>query len=61
MNSTIDNPSSPLEAVRIGLLSASDRAATGVYIDQGIPALKDWLSRAVLNPTEWRSAVVRVS
>ncbi len=42
-----------LERVRIGLLSASDRAAAGVYADQGIPSLKDWLSRAVRNPIEW--------
>ncbi len=42
-----------LERVRIGLLSASDRAAAGVYADQGIPSLKDWLSRALRNPIEW--------
>ncbi len=53
-------PASParLDSVRIGLLSASDRAASGVYADLGIPALKDWLSRAVLNPVEWHDALV---
>ena len=58
MNSTIDNTDSALDTVRIGLLSASDRASTGVYVDQGIPALKDWLSRAVRNPIEWCSTLV---
>jgi len=42
-----------LDTVRIGLVSTSDRAAAGVYPDQGIPALKDWLGRAVRNPMEW--------
>jgi molybdopterin adenylyltransferase len=38
------------EALRVGLVSASDRAAGGVYRDEGIPALKDWLSRVVVAP-----------
>lgn len=38
------------EAVRIGIVSVSDRASAGVYVDQGLPALKDWLTRALLNP-----------
>ena len=38
------------EALLVGLVSASDRAAGGVYRDQGIPALKDWLSRVVVAP-----------
>lgn len=43
----------PLRAVRIGVVSVSDRASTGVYEDKGLPGLKDWLSRAVRNPIEW--------
>lgn len=43
----------PLEAVRIGVVSVSDRASTGVYVDKGLPALQDWLGRAVRNPIEW--------
>lgn len=43
----------PLRAVRIGVVSVSDRASSGVYEDKGLPALKDWLSRAVCNPIEW--------
>jgi len=38
------------DALIVGLLSASDRAAGGIYKDEGIPALKDWLSRVVTSP-----------
>ena len=41
------------EPVRIGIVSVSDRASNGVYADKGLPALKDWLSRALLNPIEF--------
>ncbi len=44
-----DRDSGP-EAVRIGLVSVSDRASSGVYPDLGLPALKDWLQSALLNP-----------
>ena len=36
--------------MRVGLVSVSDRASAGVYADQGIPALQDWLTKALLNP-----------
>jgi len=38
------------DPVKIGIVSISDRASTGVYEDKGLPALKDWLSRALKNP-----------
>ena len=38
------------EPLNVGLVSASDRAAGGVYRDEGIPALKDWLSKVVASP-----------
>jgi len=38
------------QQVVIGLVSISDRASKGVYKDEGIPALEDWLGRVVLNP-----------
>jgi len=47
-----------LDAVRIGLVSASDRASAGIYTDQGIPALQDWLGRAVRNPVTWSTRLV---
>ena len=36
----------------IGLVSISDRASSGVYQDQGIPALREWFSTALASP--WR-------
>ena len=41
------------DPVRIGLVSISDRASAGIYHDQGLPALKAWLGRALKNPVEW--------
>ena len=49
------NPSSARDRVRIGLVSVSDRASAGVYEDKGIPALRDWLARAILNPVDWET------
>lgn len=39
-----------LDPVRIGIVSVSDRASSGVYEDQGLPALQAWLTRALRNP-----------
>ena len=47
-----------LDSVRIGLVSVSDRATAGVYADQGIPALKDWLTKAVRNPIDWHERLI---
>jgi molybdopterin adenylyltransferase len=44
--------------VRIGLVSVSDRASRGVYTDQGIPALQDWLARALRNPITWVTRLI---
>ena len=46
------------DTVRIGLVSVSDRASAGVYQDQGIPALQDWLSRALKNPIHWEPRLI---
>jgi molybdopterin adenylyltransferase len=46
------------DRVRIGLVSISDRASTGVYEDKGIPALQDWLLRALRNPVEWETRLI---
>jgi molybdopterin adenylyltransferase len=43
MNKTMKND----DIARIGLVSISDRASSGVYQDQGIPALSEWLSSAL--------------
>ena len=49
---------SGFDTVRIGVVSISDRASTGVYEDKGIPALKDWLGRALRNPIEWHERLI---
>jgi molybdopterin adenylyltransferase len=38
------------DEVLIGLVSISDRASSGGYEDQGIPALRDWLGSALTSP-----------
>ena len=40
------------ETLLIGLVSISDRASTGVYQDQGIPALQEWFGAVLSSP--WR-------
>ena len=51
-------PDAARDVVRIGLVSISDRASTGIYEDKGIPALRDWLGRALLNPIEWQTRLI---
>ena len=52
-------PAAPtLDAVRIGLVSISDRASAGVYEDKGLPSLRDWLSRAVKNPVAYEERLI---
>jgi molybdopterin adenylyltransferase len=46
------------DTVRIGLVSISDRASSGVYEDKGIPALQAWLSTALKNPIEWVTRLI---
>jgi len=41
------------EELLIGLVSISDRASSGVYKDEGIPALEEWFARALATP--WRT------
>ena len=49
---------SGFERVRIGVVSVSDRASTGVYEDMGIPALKAWLQSAIRNPIDWEQRLI---
>ena len=46
------------EAVKVGIVSVSDRASTGVYVDKGLPALKDWLGRALFNPITFEKRLI---
>ncbi len=48
----------PYPSVKIGIVSVSDRAATGVYVDKGLPALQDWLSRALKNPLQFEPRLI---
>ena len=49
---------SDLANLRIGLVSVSDRASSGVYADMGIPALQSWLTSAVRNPIQWETRLI---
>ena len=51
-------PLPPPEAVKIGIVSVSDRASTGVYEDKGLPALQDWLTRALHNPITFEPRLI---
>jgi len=44
--------------IRIGLVSISDRASQGVYQDQGLPALQEWLGRALATPWEAETRLI---
>lgn len=46
------------QQLRIGLVSISDRASSGVYEDKGIPSLQEWLGRAMASPWEAVSRVI---
>ena len=41
---------SDYDAVRIGIVSVSDRASTGVYEDKGLPGLTEWFAAALASP-----------
>ncbi len=47
-----------LDPVKIGIVSISDRASTGVYVDKGLPALQDWLTGALKNPLQFESRLI---
>jgi molybdopterin adenylyltransferase len=46
------------DPLRIGLVATSDRAAQGVYRDEGIPALEQWLAGALLNPIAFERRLI---
>ena len=46
------------DPVTIGIVSISDRASSGVYEDKGLPALKDWLARALKNPITFAERLI---
>jgi molybdopterin adenylyltransferase len=50
--------SNPYDPVRVGLVSISDRASGGVYEDKGLPALREWLGRALKNPLVFEERLI---
>ncbi|ACM32447.1 MULTISPECIES: molybdopterin adenylyltransferase [Diaphorobacter] len=46
------------EPVKIGIVSISDRASSGTYEDKGLPALHDWLKRALHNPIAFEPRLI---
>ena len=49
---------SPFDPIKIGIVSISDRASGGVYVDKGLPALQDWLTRALKNPLQFEPRLI---
>ena len=58
MTPSQDTPSTEHDPVKIGIVSISDRASTGVYEDKGLPALQTWLGRALKNPLQFESRLI---
>ena len=54
---TTPKKSNPDELL-IGLVSISDRASSGVYEDQGIPALRDWFTTALTSPWKMETRLI---
>ena len=48
----------PFDPVKVGIVSISDRASSGQYVDKGLPALQDWLTRALKNPIDFEARLI---
>jgi len=46
------------EFIKIGLVSISDRASSGVYEDLGLPTLKNWLDSALTTPYQMTARLI---
>ncbi len=46
------------DPVRIGIVSISDRASSGVYEDKGLPALREWMAKALKNPITFEERLI---
>lgn len=55
---TTEPVASTPDPVRIGIVSISDRASSGVYEDKGLPALQAWLGRALHNPITFEARLI---
>ena len=46
------------EFIKIGLVSISDRASSGMYEDKGLPSLKEWLKAAIITPIMFEARLI---
>ncbi len=46
------------QTIKIGLVSISDRASTGVYQDLGLPHLKEWLAKTLITPWQAETRLI---
>ena len=58
MTPSKDTSSTEHDPVKIGIVSISDRASTGVYEDKGLPALQTWLGHALKNPLQFEPRLI---
>ena len=58
MTPSQDTPSTEHDPVKIGIVSISDRASSGVYEDKGLPALQAWLGHALKNPLQFEPRLI---
>ena len=58
MTPSQDYPNAQNDPVKIGIVSISDRASTGVYEDKGLPALQSWLSSALKNSLQFEPRLI---
>lgn len=42
----------------VGLVSVSDRASRGEYMDEGLPALRSWCEDAILTPVQYHERLI---
>jgi molybdopterin adenylyltransferase len=54
----LPTPDERADPVKVGIVSVSDRASSGVYEDKGLPALREWLGRALLNPITFEPRLI---
>jgi len=58
MTPSQDISNAQYDPVKIGIISISDRASSGVYEDKGLPALQTWLGHALKNPLQFESRLI---
>ena len=54
----LPTPDPRCDPVKVGIVSISDRASSGTYEDKGLPALRDWLGRALYNPITFDARLI---